>query len=133
MPSEGKRPWTVTVFESWAIVLLAADLVLTEGFSFEELIWIPLYLWMILSISRKKSALARTIFTALCAAGWIVMIGILSGQFGQVPPFNLIEILVAVADSAATAFLLWLLWSAPTSAWLATRHHNETNPISYER
>lgn len=51
----------------------------------------------------------------------------ISGLFGEMPSLNLVEGLVATAFSAATAFLLWLLWSAPTSVWLATRPRMKPN------
>ncbi len=133
MPSKDTQPWTVKAFESLALILLAADLILSEGFSIDDLVWIPLYLWMILSITRKKSALARTIFTTLFVVGWIVAIIIFSDHLGRVAAFSIVEKMVAVALGAATAFHLWLLWSAPTSGWLATRHQAEPEPFSHDR
>ena len=133
MPSQDKRPWTVRAFESLALILLAADLILSEGFSIGDLVWIPLYLWMILSITRKKSALARTIFTLLFVVGWVLAVIIFSSHSGKVPAFSFLEGLVAVALGAATAFHLWLLWSAPTSGWLATRHEARSERFGYDR
>jgi len=133
MPSDDERPWTVKAFETIALILVIADLVVSKGFSFDDLIWIPLYLWMILSITRKKSALARSIFTALCLPGLLVALVILLRDSGNLPTIGVVDGMIAVALGLAAAFHLWLIWSTPTSRWLATRHQFEPKPHSEER
>ena len=109
-------------FETIAIVLLGAELVISEGLSLSDLLWVPLSLWIILSITRKRSQLARTIFTALFGLGYILLLAALLAASGE----ELAEVktndwLLVLAFSLLAAFKFWLLWCSSTSRWLATR------------
>ena len=116
------RPQTVTWFEWLSILVVIAGLNFGEWLRWDALIWVPLSLWIILSISRRGSSIARWIFTALYAIGFLV------GAYG------LATNIIALADftpaswvlNAASVAQLWLVWSADTSRWLASTKERRT-------
>lgn len=113
------RPQTVTWFEWLGIFVIIAE-VIDTGFHWFALIWAPLMLWIIISISRRRSSGARLIFTSLYALGFIWDIYRLvmhQSELANGP--------VDWGLAAATMLQLLLVWSPATSRWLASRQQGE--------
>ena len=70
---QSERPHSVATFETLSIIFLAFELAFVSGFTWGDLVWVPLTLWVVLSITRRKSSVARWIFTALCGFGFATM------------------------------------------------------------
>lgn len=111
------RPPVVTVFEALSVALLVADLLLSPGFELADLLWVGLVLWLVLLVSRRRSRIARWIFTALTAAGVALLVYFASSRtvnFGTVGWSGW-------ALTAAALVQMALLWSPPMSRWIASR------------
>ena len=114
-----ERPWTVSVFETLSIVLVGASLIISEGFSIGDLFWTGLYCWLILSISRKRSKIARAIFTALTAVGFIILVtATLTSSRAELAEIETWLWGAAIAMSMIYSAQIWLVWCAPTDRWL---------------
>jgi uncharacterized membrane protein len=111
------RPRTVFAFETVSILTIAADLVLASGFSWVDLVWTPLMLWLILSITRRRSRNGRWLFSALYALGLVLLAFFINQGVIQLGSFTWAAWLLMVAG----LLQLVLLWSAPTSRWLEPR------------
>jgi hypothetical protein len=95
------------------LALLAGQLVRLR---WDALIFVPLTLWVILSVSRGRSSVARWIFTAFYALGFIL------AAYGFAAKMARVEDITAAAWGLTIASVaqLWLLWSSDTSRWLAS-------------
>lgn len=110
------RPQTVTWFEWLSTLVVIAELI-SFGSGWLDLAWALLILWIIISISRRRSSIARWIFTA------IYVLGYFKGAYDLAADnFGLADIASEEwALAVATIVQLWLVWSPGTSRWLASR------------
>ncbi|ANY20004.1 hypothetical protein A6F68_01488 [Tsuneonella dongtanensis] len=122
MTENGSPPRNVQLFESISIVVLAWDLIIDSGMTLDDLIWVPLYLWLVLSISRKRSSTARLILTGMFVASLIFVAGILtiapSEAFSQITARHWT---LGLIGWFLGGLQLWLAWSRPTTEWLLGR------------
>ena len=119
-----KRPRSVAAFETLSIICLVLELVFGPGFTWDDLIWAPLMLWIVLSVTRRKSSVARWIFTLLYGLGVALLASIIA--VGMVGPSDLKWTgwgltLVGVVQLA-------MLWSQGTSRWIASRRFDAMQP-----
>ena len=115
-----ERPLSVTLFETLSVAVLAFEMMFASGFSWEDLIWVPLMLWIILSVTRGKSSTGRWIFSALHVCGFLLMIYLLSRGLLRHSGITWPALVVTLASVPQ----LILLWSPTTSKWLASRRRS---------
>lgn len=114
--TQAERPKIVEYFELGSVALLAIELLVGSGLAWDDVIWVPLMLWLILSITRRKSSLARWILSAVFGLGASLLI--LLFVRGVVPLAVLtwpawLLLLASIAQFA-------ILWSPVMSRWLAS-------------
>ena len=88
-----------------------------SGFTWGDLVWVPLMLWVVLSITRRKSIVARWIFTVLYGFGFAIMAYAFFAA--SLAELSKMEWRIWVLTAAAVAQLA-LLWSRGTSQWIAS-------------
>ncbi|HEV2079237.1 MAG TPA: hypothetical protein VGR19_04995 [Allosphingosinicella sp.] len=124
-----QRPQKVVWFEVISILLLIADAFDSVGGrapTWFVMLFVLLMLWLILSISRRRSNVARWIFTVFLAAFILLLIYDLATHRMESGVFNLAEI--RVVDwllGLGTMLQLWLLSSADTRRWIASKRRAE--------
>jgi hypothetical protein len=112
----GDRPRTIVWFETLCILEFVADLIFGSGLTWDALVWVPI-LWVVLSISRDASNIARWIFTGLYAFIFsVVAYGLVTGMVGLADATS-----IAWVSTIASLLQLWLLWSPETSHWIASK------------
>jgi hypothetical protein len=108
------RPRVVGRFETLSILMLAADLMFASGVDWSDLFWMPMMLWIILSITRRGSRLARWIFTAMYALGaCLIAYFVISGLL-PLRSMSLAGWVMTIGGMAE----LGLLWSPAMSQWI---------------
>ncbi len=112
-----QRPLTVRAFEALSIATLAFELVLVSGVDWSDLVWLPLMLVLIMSVTRSGSATARWIFSVLCALQ-LAMAFYLFAR-GSMPPLDVAS--AAWIMAGAAMLQLALLWSPAMSHWIASK------------
>jgi hypothetical protein len=113
------RPWTVATFEVLAVAISLLEVAFSDFF-WPLILLAAIYLWMGLSITRKRSLGATGIFTALTVLNIVVvlvstvpaMLPSGSQQIGSLDWPSIVAVPVNV-------FQLWLLWNPLTKGWLA--------------
>ena len=111
------RPAAVTAFEGLSIALLILDLIVSPGFDFADLLMAGLILGLVLLVSRRRSRIARWIFTAITAAGFALLV-----YFHSTGAVDVGTVAWSGWALAAGALVqIALLWSPPMSRWLASR------------
>lgn len=114
---DAERPQSVAVFEVLSVAALAFELILVSGFTWDDAISIPIMLWIILSVTRRKSSLARWLFSAFYAFGFIVMAYLFTtGTLEMQSVRWTVWLLTMLA-----LIQLVLLWAPSTSRWIALR------------
>jgi hypothetical protein len=106
------------MFELLSVALLAFGIVLEPGFSWGDVVGVALMLWMVLSITRRRSSSARRLFTSLFALGLLLMAYLMAQR--MIHPSRLTGTMGLVG--LANLLQLALLWSRPTSSWLKGPH-----------
>jgi hypothetical protein len=113
------RPWTVTTFEVLAVAISLLEVVFSDFF-WPLILLAAIYLWMALSITRKRSLGATGIFTALTVLNVVVVLvstvpAMLPSGSQQIRSFDWPSIVAVPLN----VFQLWLLWNPSTKGWLA--------------
>lgn len=126
-PTSRQRPKTVVWFEALSILVLVGDIVASVEARYPTwliILFVLLTLWLVLSISRLRSNVARWALTVFLAAFILAFFYDLVAYGNGV--FNLAE--VPVIDwlvGLGTMLQLWLLWSADTGRWIVSRRPPE--------
>lgn len=121
------RPPTVVWLEGLSILLLIAEVITSVEGESRDWLWIvvaPLLLWIILSITRGRSKVARWIYTALTGYSLLALLYWLIADLRDAGASNLGDFPFrewAVTFPWLVFWLveLWLLWSPATSRWIA--------------
>ena len=121
---QAERPHSVAAFETLSVAYLAFELVFVPGFTWHDLVWVPLALWIVLSVTRRKSRVARWIFTALCGSGFAIMVYIFVAGLAELSQVDWAGWVLSAAAIAQLA----LLWSQGTSRWIASRSLTTARP-----
>jgi hypothetical protein len=116
------RPWTVTTFEVLAVAIGLLE-VIASDFNLLLVLLAVLYLWLTLSITRKKSLGATGLFTALTILNVALILGL-----AIVTMLEATSLEIGLRHFDWTSFIavplsvfqLWLLWNPLTKKWLAT-------------
>lgn len=115
------RPWVVDWFETLSIVVLGFEVAFL-GVTFDVLFWVPLILWTILSVTRRKSSIARWIFSAIYGAGFVIIVWLAAAGMLRLADMEWTGWVLSVASIVQ----LTLLWSPATSEWLALSRPSAT-------
>jgi hypothetical protein len=113
---ERNRPWTVEWFEILSILVVGFDVAFVH-LSWFDLLWDPLILWAVLSVTRRQSNVARWTFSGFYLAGFLIMLSL--GVFGTLRLTDLEW--TAWVLSVANIMQIVLLWSPATSEWIGSR------------
>ena len=111
------RPPTVAWFEWLSILILTYDCVTSDVHWLAVLAYALFMLWIILAVSRLISRGDRWLLTVLNAVLFLAFL-LLPGevQWGLATVADAIEWIALVLHLVT----LWLLWSRPTSEWIAS-------------
>lgn len=121
---EPQRPNSVAAFETLSLLSLAIDLILVSGFTWADLLWIPLMLWAVLSITRRRSSVARWVFTALYGLGFVIVAYLLATGLAKLSEVEWTGWLLSGLAIAQLA----LLWARTTSDWVSPRGIQSPQP-----
>ena len=111
------RPQTVATFEVLSVIVLALELILVSGFTWDDAISLPIMLWMIFSVTRQRSGLARWLFSAIYAFGFFVSAYLFADGTLEVQSVRWTIWLFLMLG----IIQLSLLWAPATSQWIASR------------
>jgi hypothetical protein len=115
------RPLVVDWFETLSIVVLGFEVAFL-GVTWDDLFWVPLLLWNILSVTRRRSSVARWIFSAIYGAGFVIMVWLAAAGMIRLADMEWTGWMLSVASIVQ----LILLWSSATSEWLASSRRSAT-------
>jgi hypothetical protein len=116
---EQDRPQVVQWFEILSVFVVAFDVAFVH-LSWLDLLWDPLILWAVLSVTRRKSNLARWLFSAFYGAGFLIIITLFAIGQMRLWDFEWTGWVLSVANVVQIA----LLWSPATSKWVASKGRN---------
>lgn len=119
--SKPDRPWVVDWFETLSIVVLGFEVAFL-GVTWDDLFWVPLMLWIILAVTRRKSSVARWIFSAIYGAGFVIIVWLAAAGMLRLAEMEWTGWVLSVASVVQVT----LLWSPATTEWLALRWHRTT-------
>jgi hypothetical protein len=116
------RPWTVATFEVLAVGIGILE-VIASGLFLPLFLLAAFYLWLTLTITRKRSLGATGIFTALTVLNIAAILLTIGAAM-----FTVTSLQMAVrsfdwlsfAAIPLNMFQLWLLWNPLTKEWLVT-------------
>jgi hypothetical protein len=115
-------PWTVATFEVLAVGIALLEVIASDLF-LPLILLAAVYLWLTLSITRKRSLGATGIFTALTVLN---VAAILVSVGATMLPATSLQMAMRSFDWPSfvavplNMFQLWLLWNPLTKEWLAT-------------